>query len=275
MARNVQLWTEDGHLLLDGSPATAEEIKQALRTVEAGGLFGYRFHSPAMRVGTHAVYWHRPLAAYRCPNKQVPTLLSDAPLGYLTAYPTAPHRRQKAGEMVSPLIEPETAPLPRRRGAKTPDALTYGRTARRAFEVTYWKTIVVLAESKYLNKNNADCVRDARTQCELPYFHRQLDALGDFLLGYYDRHIAAAKLKGKAAAGALPLQWRTDFDFSWMGGWLMNQEQPAERNILVRIPGQDRSRAVIMADHYDTAYMADRYEKQAGGRGARVAACGA
>ena len=40
-----------------------------------------------------------------------------------------------------------------------------------------------------------------------------------------------------------------------MGGWLKNQEQPAERNLLVVIPGQDRSRAVIMADHYDTAYM--------------------
>ena len=30
-----------------------------------------------------------------------------------------------------------------------------------------------------------------------------------------------------------------------------------------------------MADHYDTAYMADRYEKEYGGSGARIAACGA
>src|SRR5581483_2928237 len=69
--------------------------------------------------------------------------------------------------------------------------------------------------------------------------------------------------------------WQTDFDFSWMGGWLMNQQEPAERDILVMIPGRDRSRAVIMSDHYDTAYMADRYEKEYGGRGARIAACGA
>src|SRR5207237_6216372 len=67
----------------------------------------------------------------------------------------------------------------------------------------------------------------------------------------------------------------TDFDYSWMGGWLMNQDQPAERNILMMIPGKDRSRAVIMADHYDSASMADRYEKDYGGRGARLAACGA
>jgi hypothetical protein len=41
------------------------------------------------------------------------------------------------------------------------------------------------------------------------------------------------------------------------------------------IPGKDRSRAVIMSDHYDTAYMCDKYEKGLGGCGARVAACGA
>ena len=41
------------------------------------------------------------------------------------------------------------------------------------------------------------------------------------------------------------------------------------------IPGRDRRRAVIMADHYDTAYMEDCYEKDRGGNGARLAAAGA
>src|SRR5262249_39121982 len=62
---------------------------------------------------------------------------------------------------------------------------------------------------------------------------------------------------------------------SWSEGWLKNQDAPAERNILMRIPGRDSSQAVIMADHYDTAYMADRYEKDEGKKGARLAACGA
>ena len=48
-------------------------------------------------------------------------------------------------------------------------------TARRAFEVAYWKTIATLAEGRFLNKNNADCVRDAVTQCMLPYHGRHLD----------------------------------------------------------------------------------------------------
>jgi hypothetical protein len=82
-------------------------------------------------------------------------------------------------------------------------------------------------------------------------------------------------MDGQALTGELPFRWRTDLDYSWMGGWLLNHDQPAERNLLTIIPGRDRSRAVIMADHYDTAYMEDRYEKSSGGRGARVAACGA
>jgi Zn-dependent M28 family amino/carboxypeptidase len=70
--------------------------------------------------------------------------------------------------------------------------------------------------------------------------------------------------------------WRTDFDFPWADGWQANQDgRTYERDIVAVIPGRDRKRAVILADHYDTAYMADCYEKQYGGDGARVAAAGA
>src|SRR3984893_12621640 len=44
---------------------------------------------------------------------------------------------------------------------------------------------------------------------------------------------------------------------------------------MVGSPGRDRGRAVIMADHYDTAYMEDRYGYQHGGHGTRLAAAGA
>jgi hypothetical protein len=57
-----------------------------------------------------------------------------------------------------------------------------------------------------------------------------------------------------------------------MGGWVANEQGNAhERNLLVVIPGLDRSRAVLMADHYDTAYMHDVYETT----GARLSASGA
>ena len=83
-------------------------------------------------------------------------------------------------------------------------------------------------------------------------------------------------MSGKAAVGELPFRWRTDFQFPWSGGWLGNQEgRLEERDLVMVIPGRDRRRAVIMADHYDTAYMEDRYEKPRGGNGARLAAAGA
>lgn len=368
LARNVQIWQPDGTLLLDGPAATPEQIKHALRTVEAGGVFGYRFLWPAMRVGTHEVYWHRPLAAYHCPDTSQPKLVADAPLGYFTAYPTStndqhPDYRPRSAfhvthgdlekpvdlwprllrralpllslplfheggkvttarnlrklvdayhlrdnrplprrfaqhlltlchgetldhwleslpgdpfrDAAAPLLEAKDTPLPRRRSAKTPDSLTFSRTAKRSFEVAYWKTIALLAEGRFLNKNNADCVRDAVTQSLLPYHGRHLDALSDYLVDYYRQRIAAAKMTSHALAGEHRFRWQTDFDYSWMGGWLLNQEKPFERNIIAVIPGRDRSRAIIMADHYDTAYMEDKYVKESGGRGARVAACGA
>jgi hypothetical protein len=353
MARNVQIWTADGKLLLDGPQATAREIKQALHVVQAGGLFGYRFYFPPMRVGRHEVYWHRPLVAYLTADNET-RVVADAPLGYLTGYipdrpqldkpvelwprllrrpiplaalplyhlpgkgPTTARNARKLHdtyemlgrplprrmarqlltlarhetldswlaelpaeglrEELSELIEPTEEPLPMprsKRGVAVPLSLTYERTSKRSFEVNYWKTIAALSESQFLNKNTGDCVLDPITQSMLTYHERHLEALGDYLLAYYRKQIEAARLTGKVLAGSVPFQWRTDFDYSWMGGWVKNQEGPAERDLLIMIPGRDRSRAVIMADHYDTAYMYDKYEKHYGGRGARIAACGA
>ncbi len=66
-----------------------------MRTVQAGGLFGYRVQFPARRVGKYEVYWHRPLVAYRDAAGEV-QVLPDAPLGYLTAYDAAMPRPDKA-----------------------------------------------------------------------------------------------------------------------------------------------------------------------------------
>ena len=50
MARNAQVWTRDFELLLDGPRATSRELAAAAEKVAAGGLFGYRFYYPPMRV---------------------------------------------------------------------------------------------------------------------------------------------------------------------------------------------------------------------------------
>src|SRR5262249_26259439 len=143
------------------------------------------------------------------------------------------------------------------------------------FEVAYWKTIAELSEAPLLNMNNADCVLDEETQRALPYRERQLEPFGDQLLAYYEKAIAGAKMAGRALAGDVPFRWRTDMDYPWRGGWQRNKKADAERNLLIVIPGKNRREAVIMADHYDTAYMHDKYGRDLGGSGARLAACGA
>jgi hypothetical protein len=355
MARNVQLWTHDYHLLLDGPRASPEDIERAVDAVAKGGEFGYRFQFPSMRVGRHEVYWHRPLVAFLPPKGENAVVLSDAPLGYLTAYDadrpdlarpvelwprllrreahltglqfgTREHNRHpyQAALNVRKILDSRQLlgrPLPRslarslltlpkdqtldgwlqalpadapdRAAAERlaeevrealepadpehlPEALTFDRTARRSWEVTYWNTIATLAEGRYLNKNNADCVHDPVTSMMLDHHQRDLGPLGDYLIAYYQRVIARAGMAGKAVVGDLPFHWRTDFDYFWAGGWINNQEGlEQERDLICVIPGRDRRRAVIMADHYDTAYMVDHYEPEYGGNGARLAAAGA
>jgi len=363
MARNVQIWTHDFRLLLDGPRASAEEIRRAIRAIGAGGLFGYRFQYPAMRVGLHEVYWQRPLAAYLQRHEDTPALLKNAPTGYLTAYPVAdidigrpvelwprilnrkehmeairlfdrpedghPHKTalnvrkildvaaasglkhlprgfarrllnvgphesledwlgslparandpEKARALADGLLRLlDSAGEPSHANARHAafEPLTFGSTANRTFETRYWNTIRGLAEGEFLNKCNADCVHDQATRERLRHHHRDLEALGDFLLAYYAKIATDGGLGGKALIGELPFHWGTDFDFNWSGGWLENQQgRTHERNLLFGIPGRDRSRAVIMADHYDTAYMEDVYYAARGGSGARIAAAGA
>jgi hypothetical protein len=378
LARNVQMWTRDNQMLLDGPRADRESILRAAQRVGEGGLFGYRIQYPPMRVGRHEVYWHRPMIAYQDRNDKEPVVLEDAPLGYLTAYTTdrpdlarpvelwprllrrqpylealevfqhphdlqanrtslnvrllldtwqlrgeTPLPRDLARDLLIPekeqdldawlaslpdratdaargewlvkelerCLEPATSSdgAPRaRRGklarrkpaARADDGLTFAQTAKRSFEVAYWKKIVSLSAGQFINKSNGDCIQDEPTQKALEAdgrgTTRHLDALGEYLLSYYRKLVARAGMADKVLVGDLPFYWKTDLDYEWMGGWLKNQKRLLEeRDLIVVIPGRDRSRAVVMSDHYDTAFMLDRYDPDYGGTGARLAAAGA
>jgi hypothetical protein len=365
MGRNAQVWTADYERLLDGPQANRRELLAAAKRVCGGGKFGYRFLYPAMRVGLHEVYWHRPLVAWLSVDGLDCHLLADPPLGYLTAYradrpqPAKPIElwprlvRRGPHEAATAAFDPEhdhhyrrttvnvrklldawqllgqrplersfarqllTLPrhatleswfsaLPQRtndsvsgrqlvdelelrlepaaqsgntaqtKAQRMPQSLTYAKTAKRSFEVAYWRLIAELATGRYVNKDNADCVLDSKTLEHLAHEHRDLEALGDYILAYYDRLAADQGMRGKVLVGDFPFMWRTDFDYDWMGGWKRNQEGATqERDLVCIIPGRDRSQAVIMADHYDTAYMEDRYGYMHGGKGPRLAAAGA
>ena len=180
---------------------------------------------------------------------------------------------------------PEAGPMIRRKlegivqgsaGIEEPHSITFGKTASRAFEKAWWNDIRVLANGEYLNKDNADVAQDEVTRRFVSHPARDLERLGDYLVARHRKAIARAGMEGRALAGSHTFEWRTDFDFPLFGGWKDNQDgKSRERNILVLIPGSNRRQAVVLADHYDTAYMEDVYGRDRGGTGARLSARGA
>ena len=257
MARNIQLWTAAHELLLDGPSASPQQLRAAAERVRAGGTFGYRFLYPPMQVGPHSIFWHRPMAGCIDGDGQ-PRVIADAPAGYLAA---------SNGVELWPRFDAAATASPLPQTATAEKALTLDQTSTRDFEVSYWKTIEMLAMGRYVNKDNADIALDAVTQRHLKHRERDLEPLAQTLLAH---HRGAG-----AEADPLPFRWRTDFPFDWSDGWRRNQgADGTECDVIARIPGRNRKRAVIMADHYDTAYMEDVYGYPKGG-GPRLAAHGA
>ena len=356
MARNCQIWTRDGELVLHGPSADRAAIQRAARVVQQGGIFLYRFEFPAMRVGRHEVYWQRPLAACWSPQSGVTKLLDVELPGYMTAYDceqadyvdpvvlyprilnrppyfdalhrvdaTHDHYRNQTSLNILNILDmaerSEDARLPRMfarqmlrvardkqhfdewlasvgtrctsqdvaarltraigkcvapRNERLPESITYRTTATRAYEEAYWRDLVMLSQGHFVNKSNSDVIRDAPTLNRVTHLQRDLFALGEYLIGRHRSAIASAGLEGIAHVGELPFRWETDFEYPGFGGWVANQDGTEyERNILMVIPGNNRSEAVVMGDHYDTAYMEDVFETSRGGDGARVSAQGA
>jgi hypothetical protein len=349
---------------LNGPLADAAQIEAAEEEIDRGGLFRYRFQFPAMRVGRHEVFWHRPLVAYGNAERGLTELIPDAPTGFLTAYDAAapepaqaaflwprllrrpPHlaalgqfehlrehyAHQTALEALALLnasairegqalprdfaralirlaaderLEDWLAALPERAAERAegerlrndlerrleplaasgaarsemspaPESLTFGLTATREFEEGWWKDVAELSAGAYAMSENADGIRSEAGPGRPGPHRRDLQALGDHLLKRHRAAIAGAGGPPGAGCGEIPFPWTTDFDFSLFGGWQDNQDGRAyERNVLLVIPGRNRSEAVILADHYDTAYEEDRFYPDKGGNGARVAAVGA
>ncbi|HMK07420.1 MAG TPA: M28 family peptidase [Anaerolineales bacterium] len=355
MARNCQIWTRQGALVLDGPRAKPEDLHRAAETVLQGGLFRYFFVFPAMQVGRYEVYWHRPLAAHVSQGDGQVRTVEAALDGFLTGYdaaqpdpaqpvvlyprrlarpeilsalrhldeshdhyrhqtplnvltildmaerwdePRLPRRfarqmlrqakDEKVRDWLSAVAQRATQPSAERRLTAAlagriepderplPEPITYGQTASRAYEEAYWNDLALLADGKFVTKDNADVVDDEPTRRRTPHRQRDLHALGEALLARHRQAIRAAGMEGRAFAGEVPFSWETDFDYTAFGGWAHDRAgKEYERNLLVVIPGRDRRQAVVLGDHYDTAYMEDVFETDLGGDGARLAAAGA
>ena len=288
MARNAQIWSADFEAVLNGPTAGRSDIAAAVRRMEEGGSFGYRFFYPPMQVGESVTFWNLPVVAFRDLRTGMPRVADCGFTGSMiasgvdkqrvelwprNANPAGGEGNGRTAHSIRPAPSSPSAP-----GDAPAGGLTFARTATRAFELRYWKTIADLAEGRYLNKNTGDCVRDAITRSRLPHPGADLDPLADHLLNYYSNLAVRAKMQDCVSIGDLSFRWETDFEFPWMDGWLANQDgRRAERDLITIIPGRSSSEAVIMADHYDTAYMEDVYGDRPGvrGDGARLAAAGA
>ena len=356
LACNSQLWSDKFELLLNGPKAARRRITEVEKTLLKGGLFGYRFFFPPMRVGEHEIYLNRPLVAFVPKDSQMIQIKSDSLHGYLTGYDDKDltmsdpvelwPRMQKRDLYLSALHDFNTIndhfahqtsfniitllesqvlenkklldrsfaqyllniakhkslenwfdeldihiTLPEKAGqmrkslekiieerynTTLPEALTFTGTSTRGFEESWWNDIKFLAQGEFIHKDNADIMLDDTTLSLVQKKHRDLEKLGDYLIGRYHKAIADAALEGISMVGELPFKWETLFDFVQYGGWLGNQKgNMHERNILVVIPGKNRKQAVVLGDHYDTAYMEDIYDKERGGSGAHLSARGA
>jgi hypothetical protein len=356
IARNSHLWTHDFKLLLNGPGANHRKIQEAEKEILRGGLFGYRFFYPPMRVGQYEIYWHRPMVAYLSYQTENIEIDAEALKGYITGYHlndnlmSAPvnlwprllrrnlyltalndfnagndHYAHQTSKNLLTLFDSwkkhGEKPLARSYAFKLlnvskhktleewleelithsksiesymlirneldriiepagnndlPEPITYGETASRRFEENWWNDIRFLAHGDFVYKDNADIVTDEATLKTVRKHHRDLENVGDYFISRHSKAIADAGMEKVAMCGELAFKWKTDFDFAVFGGWDSNQKDTAhERNILVVIPGKNRKEAVVLGDHYDTAYMEDIYEKGRGGTGARLAANGA
>jgi hypothetical protein len=356
LASNSQLWTNKFDLLLDGPRAGRRKLVEVEKHLVSGGLFGYRFFYPPMRVGQHEMYLHRPLVGWERSGNETLIVDTDSLTGYMAGYhlndihmsdpveiwPRIQRRElylsalhdfnthhdhyahqtslniislleswekqkrktlprlfaqnllnlskhktldtwlaeldihasssDKASDMraaLAKIIEPAMS-------EKQPESLTYHETATRTFEEAWWNDIRFLAHGEFVYKDNADIMHDATTEAQVHKLQRDIEFLGDYFIKRYKKAIAEAAMENTAIVGELPFKWSTLFDFSQYGGWVGNQKGTHyERNILMIIPGKNRKQAVVLGDHYDTAYMEDIYEKGRGGSGARLAADGA
>ncbi len=186
---------------------------------------------------------------------------------------------QKAGASLAETLRACLAP-----DEEPGESLVLENLGTRAFEESIWTSIAHLAHGEFRQKNGADGISVNRGKCGGEaavrahvqcHERRDLEALGDYLHLRYREQIAKQDMVGRAEVVDHVFRWETDFEFPWMEGWLKNQQAPHERNIVVMIPGANRREAVVMADHYDTAYMEDVFYSESGGDALRAPACGA
>lgn len=272
LGRNIQAWSVRGENPgqwwfhgpdAQGVPTMATASGRVREAMEKSVLH-FREYFPPMQVNGFEVTWYRPLVVSMDPKGQKfsfdPSLLGEIEL-----------KRDRAKLRFIPKLR-EAQSASSRLPAIRP--VTFSQTVNEAFEKSYWSHLADLTEGPFVHKNSADCAASDRARHDAPDPDCQNDLpdLGEKYLRAYYRSLG---LEVHTHA----FEWVTDFKFSWWDGWkkaqgLGSKELP--RNLIIEIPGKSRDEVVILADHYDTAYMEDIYDGRAAKeKGDRKAAKGA
>ncbi len=86
LACNSQLWDSRFELVLNGPAAGRRKLVEVEKTLLKGGLFGYRFIYPPMRVGEHEIYLNRTLVAFAGTQTEKVEIRPGSLSGYITGY---------------------------------------------------------------------------------------------------------------------------------------------------------------------------------------------
>ena len=147
---------------------------------------------------------------------------------WLAAFPEHAQDRGRAkalAEQIRPLLVPDPAVTAEE---SVEEGMVFKTTMTREFEVDYWQTIATLAHGAFQNKDNADCYQDDATKEALTRLdrqhHRDLEALGDYLIERHGQSIAAAGMTGNAWVGEHAFRWTTDFEFQRWGALASQSE---------------------------------------------------
>ncbi len=255
LARNVQIWGSAGPSLgqwfMDGSSKDFRAIARARKTIEEapeGSAFRYREYFPPLEIEGNQVEWRRPVAGWYFPATRKFETPWEWPGRVLLS------KRRKQVELRVAMGELEENADETKQRALTPK--TWDLTVNEAFEHSYWDKLVELTEGEYRHKNNVDCPPATLSGgCAANDLPRLIE---NYFLPYY------RSLDLAAHRHVFP--WLSAFEWTWWGGRKLPQN-----NLIVVVPGLRHDEAVVMADHFDTAYMKDIFKNE----GLRQAARGA
>jgi hypothetical protein len=286
LARNSHLWTHDFKLLLDGPGANHRKIQETEKEILRGGLFGYRFFYPPMRVGQYEIYWHRPLVAYLSHQTENIEIDAEALHGYITGYHLKDNLMSAPVELWPRLLRRDlylTALHDFNAGndhfahQTSKNLLTLFDTWKKHGEKPLARSfafkLLNVSKHKTLEEWLEELITHSKSNESYQLIRTELDRI---IEPAGNNDLPEPITYGETASRRFEENWWNEIKFLAYGDFVYkdNPDIVTDEATLKTVRKHHRDLENV-GDHYDTAYMEDIYEKGRGGTGARLAANGA